>query len=253
MNCLEGLKIIDDNSIDLILTDPPYMISKEATIRRSRNPLKYKYTGKDIKFNFGEWDLFDTEKEYFEFTEKWFKECSRILKPSGHIVCFFDKRKIGELVKIGEKYGINGRQPLFWIKKNPVPSARKVGFMNAIEMAYWGTKFAGEDKIKATFNYKLGQHPEYLFCPITPTNRDRKRHPCEKHSKWIEWVIKYLSNEGDLILDCFAGSGVVGEVALKLNRKFILIEISKEYCDIIKKRIQPYLEQTKGGRHSSLK
>jgi len=252
MDALEGLKKLKDNSIDLIVTDPPYMISKEITIRRSRNPLKYKYIGKDIRFNFGEWDLFDTEKEYLEFTEKWFKECSRILKPSGHIVSFFDRWKIGELVKLGKKYGIEGRQALFWIKKNPVPCARKVAFMNAVEMAYWGTKLNGEKKTKATFNYKLGQHPEYLICPITPTKRDRKRHPCEKHPKWVEWVIEYLSNEEDLILDCFAGTGVVGEVALKLNRNFIGFEISEEYCKIAELRLKRQLEQTKrGGRHFS--
>jgi len=244
-DCLDYLKEIPDGSIDLILTDPPYMISKEATIRRSRNPLKYKYVGKDISFNFGKWDLFNTEEEYLIFTENWFKECSRVLKPCGHLVSFFDKWKIGELVKIGKKYKIDGRQPLFWIKKNPVPAARKVAFMNAIEMAYWGTKFNGEKKTKATFNYKLGQHPEYLICPITPTNRNRKRHPCEKHPKWIEWVVSYLSNEGDTILDSFAGTGVVGEISLKMNRKCILIEKEKDYYDIILNRIKPILSQKK--------
>lgn len=244
-DCLEIMKQIENNSIDLILTDPPYMISKEATIRRSRNPMKYKYVGKDINFNFGEWDLFETEEDYLKFTEKWFKECARILKSSGHIVSFFDKWKIGELVKLGKKYGIDGRQPLFWIKKNPVPAARKVAFMNAVEMAYWGTKSNKEKKTKATFNYKLGQHPEYLICPITPTDKNRKRHPCEKHPKWIEWVIKYLSNEGDIILDLFAGTGVVGETSLKLNRKFILIDKDKEWVKIAMNRIKPFLEQQK--------
>jgi len=244
-DCIEEMNKLPDDCIDLILTDPPYMISKQATIRRSRNPLKYKYVGKDISFNFGEWDLFKSEEEYFKFTESWFKECARVLKPCGHIVSFFDKWKIGELVRLGKKYEIDGRQPLFWIKKNPVPAARKVAFMNAIEMAYWGTKFKGDKKTKATFNYKLGQHPEYLLCPITPTKRDRKRHPCEKHPVWIEWIMKYLSNKDDVVLDCFSGTGVVGEIALKLDRKFILMEKDKEWCEIAEKRLKPFLEQEK--------
>jgi DNA modification methylase len=59
-DCLELMKQIEDKSVDLVLIDPPYMISKEATIRRSRNPMKYKYVGKDIMFNFN--PLKDGEK-----------------------------------------------------------------------------------------------------------------------------------------------------------------------------------------------
>ncbi len=190
-----------------------------------------------MSFYFGDWDIFESEEAYYQWTERWVAEVARVLKPSGHIVCFFDKWKIGELVNIGKKYGISGRQPLFWIKSNPVPCAWGVNFMSAIEMAYWGTKWDGQCKSKATFNFKLGQHPDYLKCSITPTSRTRKRHPCEKHPAWVEWVMSYLSKEGDVILDCFAGTGVVAEVAKRLRRNYILIEKEKEYFDIIKKRL----------------
>ena len=143
-DCLKIMKEIPDNSIDLVLTDPPYMISSSLKIRRQRNPIKFtkkwKFKGKDIDYKFGDWDIFETMTDYLNFTEQWFKECIRVLRKGGHIVSFFDKHKLSYLVHWAEKLNVKTRQCLFWIKSNPVPQARKVAFMSAVELAYWGTK-----------------------------------------------------------------------------------------------------------------
>jgi site-specific DNA-methyltransferase (adenine-specific) len=204
----------------------------------------YKYKGKDISFEFGSWDHFDSLKEYLEFSEKWFKECIRVLKKGGHIVTFWDKHKLTYLVDFANKLKVKNRQCLFLIKTNPVPCARKVNFMSAIELAYWGTKETTERSC-STFNFQLGQHPDYFMVPITPTPRDRKRHPCEKHPKWIEWVMKYLSKEGDIVLDPFAGAFTTAIVCEKLNRRWICIEKNKEYCEIGQFRLNKIKDQTK--------
>ena len=183
-DCLEIFKDIPNNSIDCVITDPPYMISSTVTIRRQRNPMKfgspksidkdskmamairqrdwlhkrkgykdYKYKGKDISFEFGEWDHFESLEEYLKFSEKWFTECIRVLKKGGHIVTFWDKHKLTYLVDFANKLNVKNRQCLFLIKTNPVPCARKVNFMSAIELAYWGTKETTA-KCFSTFNHK---------------------------------------------------------------------------------------------------
>lgn len=234
-DCLKVLPKLPSESVDLVVTDPPYGISKIATIRRERNPLKYKYIGKDINFNFGEWDLFETKEEFLEFTKKWFFECCRILKPNAHIVSFFDKWKINYLVEWGEKFGVSGRQPLFWIKQNPVPPARRVAFMNCVEMMYWGTKFT-EKKTNAIFNYELGIHPEYIITPICQ-GKERTKHPTQKPKKVIEWLLKYLTKENMIVLDPFVGSGTTMKACLELKRNCIGVEISSEYISITKNRL----------------
>jgi len=121
-DALKVLPTIPSESIDVIITDPPFMISKEVKITRSRNPLKhYKFKGKDISLYFGDWDVFESEEKYLEFTYKWLSEAWRTLRKGGHLLTFFDKFKITYLVNWVKEHDGIPRQPLFWIKQNPVP------------------------------------------------------------------------------------------------------------------------------------
>ena len=251
-NCLKILKEIPNDSIDLVLTDPPYMISSTVRIKRQRNPMKfgewrgkgekrkdYKYKGKDISFEFGDWDIFPSLEDYLEFSEKWFTEAIRVLRKGGHIISFWDKHKLTYIVNWANKLSVKNRQCIFWIKTNPVPCARKVNFMSAVELAYWGTKETTERKF-CTFNYELGQHRDYFQHSIVArkSRKDGIRiHPCQKPVAMMEWLISYLSNPEDIVLDCFAGSGTTLVAARNLGRKFIGIEIKKNYCEEIKKRL----------------
>jgi DNA modification methylase len=236
---LKILPTLPNESIDLVLTDPPFMISREMKITRSRNPLKhYKFKGKDIELYFGKWDVFENEEKYWEFTYNWLNEVWRVLRKGGHLLVFFDKFKITPLVKWIKDHNGIARQPLFWIKENPVPMARKVSFMNAVSLIFWATKYSTSRKY-ATFNYELGQHPDYEFAPICSGHEryDYGFHPTQKPEKIVKWLISYLSKEGDIILDPFLGSGTTMKVARDLNRNCIGIEINPEYIEITKKRL----------------
>ena len=237
-DCLEVLSHIPDECIDLIITDPPFMISREAKIARSRNPKKYKFVGKDISLMFGEWDVFESERDYWIFTFRWLKEVWRSLRKGGHLLIFFDHYKITPIIKWCRRHDGVPRQPLFFIRQNPVPMARKVSFMNAVNSIIWITKHSTSRRY-ATFNYELGQHPNYIVTPICG-GKERYEygfHPTQKPLKVYEWLIKYLSNEEDLIMDPFVGSGTALVAARNLNRNAIGIEINDEYINMAKRRV----------------
>ena len=227
---LEVLRGIPDESVDFILTDPPFMISREVRIGRSMN-VKYK-AKKDIDLDFGEWDRqWGSSEEYLDWCKSWLRECVRVLKPYRHLVFFFDKRKISYIWDYLEGLGMKGRSPLYWIKSNPVPRGRKVDFMKAVEMALWFTK----GKVRQEFfNWRLGQQRDYVIAPIPQNPR---LHPTQKPEEVIEVWMRYLSKEGDLVLDPFCGSGTVCVVAKRLGRNFIGVDKNFEYVEVARKRL----------------
>ena len=233
-NALNILPKISDNYIDMILTDPPYIISQKGlkidrTKIENRSLRRSGKRSKELNYDFGEWDHFNSKEEFLEWTESWVKECFRLLKDTGNFVSFFSKSEISYFEDILNKYG-HVRQTIVWHKTNPVPQIFKVGFMSSVEFMSWATKQKGA---KHTFNYKLGQHHNFIETPIC-MGKVRKRHPTQKPLKVIKWLIKYLSNKNDIILDPFIGSGTTAVACIKLNRRFIGIDLN---IDMAKKRI----------------
>lgn len=238
---LEVLKTLPDESVDCIITDPPYMISQNKNISRKSLNNKHWNRGMDIKLDFGEWDKFESDSDFLEFTENWFKECARVLKSKGWIYIFFDKQKTGFFdLYLSKKYGIKSRTIFTWLKSNPVPSFRKVNWLSSSEFIWVGSK--GESKLK---NFK--QQKEMFNYMITPNSSSygETEHPTEKPIKLIKHLIEVNSNEGDIILDCFMGSGTTAVACLLTGRKFIGIEKDETYFKMANERIKPYLEQQK--------
>ena len=143
-DCLKVLPKIPDESVDLVVTDPPYNISQENK-KLSRKSLSSKLHKRDsdIILDFGEWDR-RTEEEYKVFTERWFKEIVRILKPKSWFLSFFSKERIGyftdPLDGLFKKYGFKTRTVITWCKSNPTPSFRKVNFLSSTEFIVVGSK-----------------------------------------------------------------------------------------------------------------
>lgn len=229
-NCLDILPTLPNESVDLILTDPPYGISKEVVISRKRNLGKFR--GSDIVLNFGEWDKFPDLKSFFDFTFKWVDECIRILRRGGMFISYFDRDKINFLSYYLQKNGFKPKGYFAHIKSNPVPQARKVKWMNAWEIVGLWQKNGG----KLTYNYQLGQHPDYMIVPIV-SGKERLKHPTQKPEKIIELFVKYWSNEGDVVLDPFVGSGTTMKVCGDLGRNCIGIEINPDYVEMCKNRV----------------
>lgn len=236
-DCLKVMKEIPDNSVDLVLTDPPFAISNEVVIIRGRNKMKFK--GKDVKFDFGEWDKFESLDDYLQFTFKWLDECVRVLKEGKLIISYFDRDKINFISNyLQKKHNFKLKGYFAHLKSNPIPQARKVKWMNGWEEVGLWQKPNG----KLTYNYQLGQQKDYMEVPICG-GKERTKHPTQKPLKILELFVKYWSNENDIVLDCFAGSGTTGIGSLNLNRNCILIEKEKKYFEISKERLKPLIEQ----------
>jgi site-specific DNA-methyltransferase (adenine-specific) len=217
---------IKSNSVDLILIDPPYLISRESSFKNYSDEatdfIKTKYG--NISIDFGEWDKEDLNWEFI------FTEFYRILKKGGTLIIFYDIWKSSELKNFAEVSKFKQPRVCQWLKSNPVPINSNSNYLsNACE--YFFTFVKGG---KPTFNskYDRGLY-EYPLCH----GKERSKHPTQKPLNLIKELVEKHSNEGDLVLDCFAGSGTTGEACQVLDRKFILIEKDKDYFEIIKDRL----------------
>lgn len=236
-NCIEKLKKIPNNSVDLVVTDPPFNISqdkKELSRKTMKSPMFAKRTS--VRLDFGEWDKM-SEEDYFKFTELWFKEVSRVLKEGGWCFIFFSKERVGYFTDprngIFRDNKFKTRTIISWHKTNPVPSFRKVNFLSSVEFCVVGSK--GKSKIP---NFLMQKEMHNFFETANGSSYKQTKHPTEKPLSLIEWIVKMGSNEKEIVLDCFMGSGTTGVVCKNLNRKFIGIELDKDYFNIAKERIK---------------
>jgi site-specific DNA-methyltransferase (adenine-specific) len=225
-DCFNYISNIPNKSIDLILVDPPYLISKKSGFTRysdgANSDMIVKY-GK-VSIDFGEWD-----KEEIDW-DLLFKEYHRVLKDGGTIIFFFDIWKAGMIKDIAESHKFKQARIGQWHKNNPVPINSKINYLsNAIEFFFSFVK----DK-KPTFNseYDNGVY-KYPLCH----GKERLEHPTQKPLGLISELILKHSNPGDLVLDTFAGSGTTGHACILNDRKYILIERDEKYFEILKKRI----------------
>lgn len=257
---IEYLKTIDDNSIDLILTDPPYIISRESGMNSHYNKVKdneknnieivkseedwQKYKTENninndvkkkdyikygtiygkkycVKTDYGEWDSEFTIDKLEKFIFEYYKK----LKKGGTLIIFFDLWKITILKELLEKYKFKQIRFIEWIKTNPQPLNSKTNYLtNCREIALLGIK-----ESKPTFNSQY-DNAIYHF----PLQGGKNRfHPTQKSLPLFEALIKKHSNENDTVLDNFLGAGTTAIACKNTNRKFKGCEISLEYIDKI--------------------
>ena len=224
-SCFELLASLENETIDLVLIDPPYDISRPTNFQSGEE------TGKDtdrfrISMDFGEWD------KNFTGLEIAIRECFRVLKNGGTMICFYDLWKIETLKSYLEAAGFVQIRFIEWIKTNPVPINSKINYLtNSREVAVLGVK-----KSKPTFHseYDNGIY-RYPIC------QDKGRfHPTQKPLALIADLINKHSNEGEIVLDCFAGSCTTGVAAVLNNRQFIGCELDAEYYEKAVQRLKDY-------------
>lgn len=224
-DCLQELPKIESNSVDLIITDPPYLISRDSNFKQiSDSTSKEMSTKYNISIDFGDWDKVELDFNYL------FKEWFRILKKGGTLIVFYDVWKSNEIKESANIVGFKQPRVCTWTKTNPVPINSKTNYLsNATE--YFFTFVKGG---KPTFNSEY-DNGFYKF-PICH-GKERLQHPTQKPLSLISQLIEKHSNSGDLVLDNFAGTGTVGEACVKLGRDYILIEKEETYFNMIGDRL----------------
>lgn len=257
---MEFLKTVKNNSVDLILTDPPYITSTKTgmgelykTIKNNEKlgiknikteedweKVKHKYMDKEkmseekmkenyikygsiygkkysVQTEYGDWDTNFTMEKLDGFIGEYYKK----LRKGGTLILFFDLWKITPLKEIFEKYKFKQLRFIEWIKTNPQPLNSSRNYLtNCREIALLGVKGG-----KPTFNSKY-DNAIYQF----PLQGGKNRfHPTQKSLPLFEELINKHTNEGDLVMDTFLGSGTTAFACKNTNRQFIGCEMSKEY------------------------
>jgi len=240
-DCVEELKKLPDESIDLIFADPPYNLQLKNNLYRPDNS---KVSGVD-----DDWDKFASFSEYDKFCITWLKDCRRVLKPTGSIWVIGSYHNIFRVGNIMLDLGFWILNDVIWHKSNPMPNFLGTRFTNATETIIWCAK--SKSCKKYTFNYKTmkeyngGKQMTSVWRIGICTGSERlknsdgkKAHPTQKPEELLKRIILSSSNENDIVLDPFFGTGTSGAVAVKLGRKFIGIEKYDGYVGIATKRIE---------------
>jgi len=238
-DCIEELKKLPENSVDLIFADPPYNLQLQGELYR---PNQTKVSAVNDK-----WDKFSSFEEYDKFTYDWLKECRRVLKKDGAIWVIGSYHNIFRVGKIMQDIGLWILNDVIWIKTNPMPNFKGTRFNNAQETLIWASK---NQKSKFTFHYKSmkafsddKQMRSDWYIPICNGGErikvnGEKAHSTQKPEALLFRIILSTSNVGDTVLDPFMGSGTTAKMAILNNRNYIGSEISEEYCKIIETRIK---------------
>ena len=221
------LKRIPDNSIDFILTDPPYNLGQHST---GNIPLPGRTA---MNNDVAEWDMIDFNPE------EWADEFIRILKPTGNLFIFTSYNQLGRWYNcLDHKFDTSNF--MIWHKTNPAPKIFKAGFLNSCEMIFtcWNKKhtwnFISQAEMHNFIESSICMKPERLSNP---------KHPAQKPIAILRKMIEIASNENDIVFDPFMGVGSTGVAALDLNRRYIGIEVDDVYFEAAKKRIEAVLMQ----------
>lgn len=222
------MKEIEDDSVDLILTDPPYnlgnfMRNRQTNLKKMRSNF----------FGDAGWD----DMEFDDWTESmhlFFEQARRVLKEKGSMIMFMSLLRIETMVEIASQYNFYYKTTGVWHKKNPMPRNMNLHFINSTE----GWLYFINKGRTGTFNNNGKAIHDFIETSLAPGNEKKYGgHPTQKPEALFEHFVHLLTNENDVILDPFMGSGTAGVVAKKNNRNFIGIEINEEYFERTKLRI----------------
>ncbi len=227
------LKKIKPQSVDMIFADPPYFLSGDGITCSA---------GKMVSVNKGKWDEKIGIKEKHNFNKKWIRACKQVLKDDGTIWISGTMHNIYSIGMALEEEGFKIINNITWKKLNPPPNISCRAFVHSTETILWAKK--NIKKAKHKFNYSLmkelndgKQMKDVWETSLTkPSEKKQGKHPTQKPIAILEKIILASTDEGDLILDPFNGSGTTGIVANKLNRKYIGIEQEKEYLNLTIRR-----------------
>jgi site-specific DNA-methyltransferase (adenine-specific) len=226
----------------MIFADPPYMLSNDGFSCQN---------GRRVNVNKGKWDKSGGFKEDTNFHNEWISACYRILKSEGTIWISGTYHSIYQCGYILQKNDFHILNDIAWFKPNASPNLSCRFFTASHETLIWARQ---DKKGKHTFNYdtmKNGHFPEdklkkentqmrsvWSIPTLKNNEKEYGKHPTQKPLDLLKRIVLASTNENDIVLDPFCGSGTTGVACMNLNyRSFIGIEIDTSYCELAKKRL----------------
>lgn len=258
LDVLSFLRSIENESVDLIFADPPYNIKK------------------------AEWDSFQSQKQYVEWSMQWIREAHRILKPHGTLfICGFSE--ILADIKWAANYLFKGCKWLVWYYRNKANLGNDWGRSHESLLHFRKSKnfIFNVDDVRVPYNahtlkypkrpqaetsqYNNGKGKTYIWEPnpngakpkdvfeiptLSNGSWEKTQHETQKPIELVKKCILSSSNSGNLVVDPFGGSGTTYAVSEAFSRNWLGAELSKNYCNIIKERLLnvDHLERIASGK-----
>lgn len=221
-DCIEGMRMIPENSVNLIVIDPPYNIGKDKR-----------------------WDKYE-KSEYAAFMSEVFSECERVLKNGGSIYTWGQPSIIAELKLLKDRY-FNFVNWIIWQKEFGRRGHSRFAQLHEDLLLYRKGRtsvFNWEEVTEPATRRGAKDGDVRVLSDVWKAEKwnnvckERVGHPTQKPLQLIERCIKASSNEGDVVLDCFMGSGTTAVAAERLGRKWIGFERESEYVAIANQRLE---------------
>lgn len=244
-DCIEGMKDIPSNSIDLVITDPPFAIDFKA--------VRNNYNRKDSRVIEGYNEI--SKANYKDFTMQWMSEVFRVLKDSGSMYVFSGWNNLKDILNALDDIGFITVNHIIWKYQFGVVTKRKfvTSHYHCLYVCkndnkrkffpYSRFKKEDVDKDGSSLHYK---DKEDVWVIKREYWTGDQKTPTKLPAEIIEKILMYSSEEGDIVLDPFLGSGQVAVVSKMLNRKYIGFEIVKDYYEFIRERLENNIYRIKG-------
>ena len=238
-DCVEAMRTLPTDSVDMIFADPPYNLQLGGDLSRP--------DGSHVDAVTDDWDKFDSFAAYDKFSREWLTEARRLLKPNGSLWVIGSYHNIFRLGAMLQDMGFWILNDIVWRKSNPMPNFKGTRFTNAHETLIWCSM--GE-KSKYTFNYRamktlndeLQMRSDWVLPICSGQERLKKGgskvHPTQKPEALLYRVMLATTNKGDVVLDPFFGTGTTGAVAKRLGREWIGCEREGLYREAALERIE---------------
>ena len=228
-SCIDAMDKLNEGSISLIVTDPPYnlgnfMKSRDTNLSKMR----------DNFFGSAGWDDMEFD-EWEQSMNTFFKSASRVMKKGGSMIVFMAIIKVETIIQLAEKHGFYYKTTGIWHKTNPMPRNMNLHFVNSTEAWIYFTY----KKRTGTFNNGGALFHDFIETSVTPmSERKHGKHPTQKPEALMLHFVEILSDPNDWVMDPFMGSGTTGVAARKADRNFIGVELNKDYFAMAKARIE---------------
>lgn len=225
--------IKEEKKFDMIFADPPYFLSNGGITCQS---------GKMVKVDKGDWDASQGPELNHEFNTEWIRRCKDLLADHGTLWVSGTMHVIYSVGFAMQQLEMKILNNVTWQKPNPPPHLAGRYFTHSTETLLWARK---NDKAKHKYNYSLmkeingGKQMKDVWTFTAPGKIEKSegKHPTQKPLVLLDRIIRASTDEGDIILDPFLGSGTTIVAALLAGRNSVGIEQEKEYCELSKKRI----------------